>query len=133
MPKRVEKSEQEWKKLLEPQQFEVCRNAGTERAFTGKYWDCHDSGVYKCAACGEALFDAGTKYDSGSGWPSFYQPLDPTHVKERHDTSHGMARTEILCAGCDAHLGHVFSDGPRPTGRRYCMNSVSLDLERRKP
>lgn len=129
MPKRVQKSEHEWKELLDPQQFEVCRQAGTERAFTGKYWDTKQAGVYRCACCGLELFSSETKYDSGSGWPSFYQPLDPGNVRERQDGSHGMTRTEVLCAGCDAHLGHVFSDGPRPTGRRYCMNSVSLDLE----
>ena len=131
MPKRVEKSEQEWKEELDPQQFAVCREAGTERAFTGKYWDTKEAGTYRCACCGLDLFSSETKYDSGSGWPSFYQPLDPAHVKERQDGTHGMTRTEVLCAGCDAHLGHVFSDGPRPTGRRYCMNSVSLDLERK--
>jgi len=133
MPKRVEKSEVEWRGELDPQQFEVCRQAGTERAFTGKYWDTKDPGTYRCSCCGLELFSSETKYDSGSGWPSFYQPLDPTHVKERTDRSHGMTRTEVLCGGCDAHLGHVFSDGPRPTGRRYCMNSVSLDLEKKEP
>ena len=130
MPKRVEKSVQEWKKLLEPLQFEVCRNADTERAFTGKYWDTKEAGTYHCSCCGLELFSSDTKYDSGCGWPSFYQALDPTHVEERPDSSHGMVRTEVRCAGCDAHLGHVFSDGPRPTGRRYCMNSVSLDLKK---
>ncbi len=129
MPKRVEKSDEEWKEVLDPQQFAVCREAGTERAFTGKYWDTKEAGVYRCSCCGLELFGSETKYDSGSGWPSFYQPLDPSHVRERQDRSHGMTRTEVLCAGCDAHLGHVFPDGPRPTGRRYCMNSVSLDLK----
>jgi peptide-methionine (R)-S-oxide reductase len=130
MPKRVEKSEQEWKKILEPQQFEICRQQGTERAFTGKYWNTKDAGTYRCACCGLELFSSETKYDSGSGWPSFYQAIDPSHVRERQDSAHGMTRTEVLCAGCDAHLGHVFPDGPRPTGRRYCMNSVSLELKK---
>ena len=107
----------------------MCREKGTERAFTGKYWDCKEDGVYRCSCCGNALFDASTKFDSGTGWPSFWQPLAPDRVRIESDVSLGMPRTEVLCARCDAHLGHVFPDGPEPTGDRYCMNSASLDLE----
>jgi peptide-methionine (R)-S-oxide reductase len=111
-------------------QFEVTRKAGTERAFTGEYWDCHDAGTYECVCCGTPLFSAQTKFDSGTGWPSFYEPVEAGAVEERADTSHGMVRTEARCRNCGAHLGHVFPDGPRPTGLRYCMNSASLRLER---
>lgn len=129
---KVNKSDEEWRKELSPEQYEVARQAGTERAFTGKYWDTKTPGIYRCVCCGEALFDAATKYDSGTGWPSFYAPIDKDAVALRDDTSHGMRRTEVLCAKCDAHLGHLFPDGPEPTGLRYCMNSASLDLEARE-
>ncbi|MGH7895221.1 MAG: peptide-methionine (R)-S-oxide reductase MsrB [Candidatus Binatia bacterium] len=130
MPK-VTKSDDEWKKALTAEQFAVCRQKGTEPAFTGKYWNTKDDGMYHCVACGAALFDSKTKFDSGSGWPSFSQPAAPDAVKIEEDVSHGMRRVEVLCAACDAHLGHVFPDGPQPTGERYCMNSVSLDLKKR--
>ena len=116
---------------MTPEQYEVARKAGTERAFTGEYWDCHDDGVYRCAACGAELFTSDTKFESGTGWPSFFQALDAGAVEEEVDSSHGMVRTEARCANCGAHLGHVFPDGPRPTGQRYCMNSASLKLQPR--
>lgn len=130
MPKKIEKSETEWQKDLTPEQYAVCRLKGTERAFTGSYWNTHDPGMYRCVACGEPLFTSETKFESGSGWPSFYAPVDDQNVGTEEDTSHGMRRTEVLCAGCGAHLGHVFPDGPRPTGLRYCINSVSLQFDR---
>lgn len=125
------KSDQEWRESLNPAQYEICRCGGTERAFTGQYWDCKTPGTYECVACGADLFDSDTKYDSGSGWPSFYAALDTSAVKELTDTTHGMVRTEIQCAKCDSHLGHVFPDGPPPTGLRYCVNSASLNLRER--
>lgn len=128
MVDKVQKTEQEWKQELSADQFAVCRLAGTERAFTGKYWDHKEKGVYVCACCGTPLFTSVTKYDSGSGWPSFFQPLQADVIREKRDSSHGMVRTEVLCGACDAHLGHVFPDGPPPTGLRYCINSVSLDF-----
>jgi len=124
------RSDDEWRQRLTPEQYEVARKAGTERAFTGEYWDCHDDGVYECVCCGAPLFSSDTKFESGTGWPSFFQALDAGAVAELVDTSHGMVRTEARCANCGAHLGHVFPDGPRPTGQRYCMNSASLRLER---
>jgi peptide-methionine (R)-S-oxide reductase len=124
------KTDEEWREHLTPQQFEVARKAGTERAFTGEYWDCHDDGTYVCVCCGAPLFSSETKFESGTGWPSFFEALDSHAVEERVDQSHGMTRTEAVCQNCGAHLGHVFPDGPRPTGLRYCMNSASLKLEK---
>jgi len=128
MTYEVEKTEDEWKSELTPEQFQVLRRAGTERAFSGQYWDCHDDGIYRCAACGAELFDANTKFESGTGWPSFTEPLVAEAVELVSDTSHGMVRTEVRCRRCGSDLGHVFDDGPRPTGQRYCMNSASLEL-----
>jgi peptide-methionine (R)-S-oxide reductase len=129
--REIEKTEAEWKKTLTPDQYRIMREKGTERAFTGAYVDNHDKGTYRCAACHEPLFDSATKYDSGSGWPSFFQPLAPAAVDTEEDRTHGMARTEVMCQKCGAHLGHVFPDGPRPTGLRYCINSASLDFEKK--
>ena len=129
MPKRVEKPESEWKQELSPSEYKVIREQGTEPPFAGKYVNTKDQGVYRCRACGMPLFSSSTKYDSGSGWPSFYEPLKGENVREEEDRSHLMHRTEVLCAACDAHLGHVFADGPNPTGLRYCINSCSLELD----
>ena len=126
---KVVKSEGEWRAQLTPAQYHVTREHGTERAFTGPCWDEKGEGMYRCVCCGAPLFASGTKYDSGTGWPSFWQPLDPNAVSEHEDSSWLMRRTEIRCANCDAHLGHVFPDGPRPTGLRYCMNGVALTFE----
>jgi peptide-methionine (R)-S-oxide reductase len=123
-------TDEELRARLTPEQFEVTQRAGTERAFTGIYHDTKDEGVYRCIVCDEPLFSSETKYDSGSGWPSFYQPIDESKVELHEDRSYGMVRTEVTCATCGAHLGHVFPDGPRPTGERYCMNSASLNLEK---
>src|SRR5215813_7036478 len=122
-------TDQEWRERLTPEQFQVARQAGTERAFTGEYWDCHDDGTYECVCCGQPLFSSDTKYESGTGWPSFFQAIDTGAVEEDVDRSYGMVRTEARCSNCGAHLGHVFPDGPNPTGLRYCMNSASLRLE----
>ncbi len=127
---KIEKSDAEWREELTPEQYRVCRQCGTEPAFSGAYWDCHDPGIYRCVCCGAALFDSEAKFDSGSGWPSFWQPIRPENVTTRVDTSHGMKRVEVLCKQCGAHLGHIFPDGPQPTGLRFCINSTALALDR---
>lgn len=126
---KIEKSESEWRAQLTPEQFEVLRRAGTEPAFSGRYHATKDTGLYRCAGCDAALFRSGAKFDSGTGWPSFWEPVAQDAVAERSDHSHGMIRSEVICAACEGHLGHVFPDGPPPTGRRYCMNSASLRLD----
>jgi len=129
MDENSKRSDAEWRKALSPEQYEVLRRKGTERAFTGKYYKSKEKGVYRCAGCGNPLFDSETKFDSGTGWPSYYQPVSEDAVETDEDKSHGLTRTEVLCAHCGGHFGHVFPDGPQPTGRRYCINSVSLDFE----
>jgi len=129
MPKRIKKSEQEWREQLPPDAYRILREKGTERAFTGAYWDEKEPGVYRCRGCGTPLFSSETKYDSGSGWPSFWEPVDPDLVATEEDRSLFMRRTEVLCATCGGHLGHAFPDGPEPTGVRYCINSASLELD----
>ena len=127
---KVTKTEEEWRAQLTAEQFEISRKKGTERAFSGEYNECKDDGVYRCIGCGQELFSSQTKYSSGSGWPSFYAPSDDEHIKTETDGRHGMSRTEVLCSACDGHLGHVFPDGPQPTGLRYCINSASIKLDK---
>jgi len=129
---KIKKSEEEWRRELTPEQYHVLREKGTEPAFTGEYAHTKTPGVYRCAACGQELFDSDTKYDSGSGWPSFYQAVDPKKVELHDDSSFGMRRTEVMCSNCESHLGHVFPDGPQPTGMRFCINSASLKHEEKK-
>lgn len=127
---QIEKTDAEWREELTPEQYRVCRQCSTEPPFSGAYWDCHETGIYRCVCCGAALFDSEAKFDSGSGWPSFWQPHTPGNIVSRTDTSHGMQRVEVLCKQCGAHLGHIFPDGPQPTGLRFCVNSAAIVLDR---
>jgi peptide-methionine (R)-S-oxide reductase len=129
MTTKIEKTEEQWREELTPEQYEVLRRKGTEPPFTGRYVHSKDDGMYRCAGCGAELFSSGTKFESGTGWPSFYQPTDSNNIELIQDTSHGMVRTEVVCGSCGGHLGHVFPDGPQPTGQRYCMNSCALELD----
>ena len=128
---KVIKTDSQWRAILSPDTYDVMREGGTERAFTGQYWDNHDKGIFVCAACGNPLFSSDAKYESGTGWPSFFKPISPTAIDEKKDSTLGMTRTEIVCHKCGGHLGHVFDDGPQPTGLRYCMNSVALKLDKK--
>jgi peptide-methionine (R)-S-oxide reductase len=132
MTEKIEKSDEEWRRELTPEQYQILRRKGTERAFTGQYHDSKTPGVYRCAGCGQELFSSEVKYNSGSGWPSFSKPIDASLVEEHADRSHGMVRMEVVCSRCGGHLGHVFDDGPAPTGMRYCINSASIDLDAKK-
>ncbi len=130
MANKVTKTDAEWRAVLTPEQYRIMREKGTEPAYSGDHWHVGDQGVYTCAGCGHALFESAAKFDSGSGWPSFFEPVDPDRIETEDDNSHGMRRVEVRCKSCDGHLGHVFEDGPRPTGLRYCINSAALNLKR---